>query len=232
MVNPLTIDFSRVEDIRQHPVGIFHDNLRTPRDSDGKVLTPKQIRARARRRAARLEKVVMTEQEQNILYRKPVEEWDLDELARGRPKNAQGHFKGPKPRWISQIVHEEAMKHYQLAVKSAMRSTTVDALTLLQEVIDDDNVDDKGKPLVPASVKVDVAKFLIEHSIGKPMQRIEQDISVKLQGILGQVMVNPAEIMGPDGDRRMGYDVGHFPGVTMELAEGGSRDDDDEFLPE
>ena len=228
---PVTIDFTDVPEIRQHPLGIRQDPVKRKVDADGKLLTPKQIRARARRRAARLEKSIMTEQEMNVLYRKPIAEWDLDELARGRPKNAQGHFKGPKPQWVTQIVHEEAMELYKSAIRTNMRSTTVSALDLLQEVINDDNVDDKGKPFVPASVKVDVAKFLIEHAIGKPVQHVEGDISVKLQGILGQVMVNPAEIMGPNG-RQMGYDIGHMPGITMELAQGGSRDDDDEFLPE
>lgn len=211
----LTIDFSKEPDIRQHKSGNIQDPLparQPPRTADGKLLTPKQIRARARRRMKRSE--AMSDQEMEYLYKKPIEEWDLDELAHGRPKNEKGHFKGPAPKWINAMVHEEAMAKYTAAVKTSMRSTTVDALTILRELIQDDNVDEKGKPIVPASTKLDAAKFLIEHVIGKPTQRIENDISVKLQGILGQVMVNPADL----SSNKEQFNLGHFPGVTMELA--------------
>lgn len=216
----MTLNFSGVPDYRQHPVGIPQDGLpvrQKPRTADGKLLTPKQIRARARRRLKRNE--VLSTQELEYLYQKPVADWDLDELAHGRPKNAKGHFKGPKPQWITAAVHEEAMEKYTAAVKSSMRATTVDALTLLRELIANDDVDDKGKPIVSASTKLDAAKFLIEHVVGKPTQRIENDVSVKLQGILGQVMVNPSDVGSA-------YTTGHFPGITMQMAQDGDNDDD------
>jgi hypothetical protein len=189
--------------------------------AEGKLLTPKQIRARARRKAKRSD--IMSDQELEYLYRKPLDEWDLDELAKGRPKNSKGHFSGPAPKWVTASVHEEAMAKYTAAVKSSMRATTVDALGLLKELINDDNVDDKGRPFVAASTKLDAAKFLIEHVVGKPTQRIESDVSVKLQGILGQVMVNPADI----NNGQQNYSMGHFPGITMELATAEIEDTDD-----
>jgi hypothetical protein len=226
---PMTINFTSVPDFRQHSSGNLQDQLparQPPRTADGKLLTPKQIRARARRKMARHD--VMTAQEMNYLYEKPVDEWDLDELAMGRPRNRKGHFSGPKPKWINAAVHEEAMQRYTAAVKSEMRGTTVDALSVLKHLINNDEVDDKGKPQVPAGTKLEAAKFLLEHVVGKPTQRIEQDVSVKLQGILGQVMVNPAEIMGS----QQSFMPAHFPGVTMALGEAADNYDDDEFLPE
>lgn len=224
----MTVDFTKSLDMSQHPSGVPQDFLparQVPRTPDGKLLTGKQIRARARRRGKRSE--IMSDQEMEYLYKKPIDEWDLDELAHGRPKNAQGHFRGPAPKWINSVVHEEAMTKYTAAVKTSMRGTTVDALEIIKQIINDDNVDDKGKPFVNASTKLDAAKFLIEHVVGKPTQRIESDVSVKLQGILGQVMVNPSELMGPMGSQQMGYTTAHFPGVTMELAERKDEDDDD-----
>lgn len=223
--SPMTIDFTKAPDLVQHSSGNPQDEDRPnrPLDSRGRLLEPKNIRARARRRMKRNE--VMTQQELDYLYMKPVEEWDLAELAQGRPKNSHGHFKGPKPKFVTAIVHEEAMAKYTAAVKTSMRATTVDALGLLNQLIGSEEVDEKGKPLVPASVKLDAAKFLIEHVIGKPTQRIESDVSVKLQGILGQVMVNPADL----AQSQQNYNLGHLPGFTMELAE--KRDDDDDFDP-
>lgn len=221
----MTLDFSTTADYRQHPTGNVHSTLpgrELPRTADGKLLTDKQIRARARRKLSRNE--IVSDQEMEYLYRKPIDEWDLDELAQGRPKNAKGHFRGPAPKWVSSVVHEEAMTKYTLAVKSSMRATTVDALDILRQIINDDNVDDKGKPFVNASTKLDAAKFLIEHVVGKPTQRIESDVSIKLQGILGQVMVNPSEL---NSNQQMTYNTAHYPGITMELAELREENDDD-----
>lgn len=216
---PMTIDFRNVSDHRQHKSGKVQDVLPTrepPRTAEGKLLTPKQIRARARRKRDRAD--IMSAQELEYLYQKPVDEWDLEELARGRPRTAAGDFRGPKPKWIKAAVHEEAMERYTAAVKSEMSATTVDALEVIKHIINDEQTDDRGKPLVPASTKLEASKFLIEHVIGKPKQRIESDVSVKLQGILGQVMVNPSQALMDPSRGGEGYTLGHFPGVTMELA--------------
>ena len=159
MVQPMTIDFSKVQDLRQHASGRPQDRLPgkvRPRTADGKLLTQKQIRARARRRAKRNE--MMTDQEFDYLYQKPVEEWDLEELARGRPRNSKGSFAGPKPKWITAAVHERAMERYTAAVKTDMRATTVDGLTALRWIIQNNDVDEKGKPVVPPSTKLEAAK--------------------------------------------------------------------------
>lgn len=231
MAAVLTINFSKTEDIRQHKSGKSHDVLPTrerPRTADGKLLTPKQIRARMRRRGNRAD--IMSEQELEYLYKKPVDEWDLEELAHGRPKSANGQFTGPKPKWINAAIHEAAMERYTTAVKSDMNATTVDALETLRHLLNNDEVDDKGKPIVPASVKLDASKFLIEHVVGKPKQRIESDVSIKLQGILGQVMVNPSQALMDPSLGGEGYTMGHFPGITMEMAPAITEDYDESEL--
>lgn len=148
-------------------------------------MNPKQIRARARRagkiHAAELER----------LY-KPIEEWDEEELARGRPRAKDGSFKGRAPEWITREMHEAAMARFKGIVEGKMRGETVTALTLIHKILTDDEVDEKGKPVVPASTKLDAAKFLIEHAVGKPTQRQEMDISVRLQGLLAAATVGPA----------------------------------------
>lgn len=213
----VTADFRTTPDIRQRSSGNPQDSLEDrarPRTADGKLLTPKQIRARARRKVKRRE--VMTDQEFEHLYEKPVDEWDMEELAKGRPRNSAGGFSGPRPKWVTAAVHERAMERYTAAVKTDMRATTVDALDAIRWIIQNEDVDDKGKPIVPAGTKLEASKFLIEHVVGKPTQRIESDVSVKLQGILGQVMVNPNDLIG--GTPNQGYHVAHYPGLTIPLA--------------
>lgn len=146
----------------------------------------KQIRQRARRKAK------IASDEIALLYGDhPIEEWDMEELARGRPRAKDGTFKGRAPSFLDRSVHEQIVRRFETVVKSEMNNHTVDALKVVQAILTDESEDEKGRPKVSAGTKLDAAKFLIEHVIGKPKQRTETDISVKLQGILGHAMVNP-----------------------------------------
>lgn len=156
------------------------------------TMSPKQIRARANRTGG-LDSV--TEREQAILRGKPMEEWDLEELAKGRPKNKNGQFAGAPPKWITRETHEKSLEMFKKAIRMDMQSHTIRALEVIAEVMENDETDDKGKPHVSAGTKVDVAKFLIEHLMGKPTQPIQNDISIRLQGILGASLVMPGELM-------------------------------------
>ena len=229
MASIMTINFIRVPDHRQHASGKLQDRLAArepPKTAEGLVLNAKQIRARARRKMKRAD--ILTAQEMEYMYRKPIEEWDLEELAHGRPRNSKGSFSGPKPRWINAEIHEEAMERYTAAVKSDMNATTVDALDTIRHLLNNEEVDQRGRPVVPSSVKLEASKFLIEHVVGKPKQHLLSDVSIKLQGILGQVMANPAQVLLDQSQGGEGYTMGHFPGVTMPLAALTAGEDDDE----
>lgn len=147
-----------------------------------KSMSKKQIRARARRGAK------LQEDEIALLY-KPLEEWDDEELARGRPRAKDGSFKGATPSYISRRLHEEIMRRFQEIVKGGMNAHTVKALEVLGQILENDDLDEKGRPMIPAGVKLDCSKFLIEHVVGKPTQRQEVDISVRLQAILATATV-------------------------------------------
>jgi hypothetical protein len=204
-----TIDFTYVEEVVQKP-SVFNRDKVKPRTAEGKLLTPKQIRARARRKRKRGDH--MSKQELDFLYRKPIEQWDFEELAQGRPRDTNGRFSGPKPNWVDRAVHEQAMTMYIERVRTGMRGATVKAVDVLLHLLENNDEDDKGRPIVAASTKTDIAKFLLEHTVGKPTQRVENDVSIKLQGILAQVLVNPGERATTK------YVPAHLPGVTMELA--------------
>jgi hypothetical protein len=156
-----------------------------------KKMTPKQIRARARRRGG-MDQLSATEQK--AMLGKHIEEWDLEELARGRPRDKNGHFTGVAPKWITREMHEKSIELFKTMIRTDMQSHTVLAMDTIKELLQSEEVDDKGKPTVPAGVKADLSKFLIEHLIGKPTQPIEGDINLKLQGILGAVLVQPEQL--------------------------------------
>lgn len=145
----------------------------------------KQLRARARRKQA---KGKSPKVELEMLY-KPIEEWDMEELARGRPRTVAGDFRGRPPTWCSQGLYEQAMDRFKQVVRENIQNEATGAIDVIHWLMNCQEHDHKGKPIVPPSVKLDCAKWLTEHIIGKPTQRIEADISVKLQAVLAQAMV-------------------------------------------
>jgi len=227
------IDFRSTPDLFGTPSGVIPPETRglmfkawgggylnKPRDANGAVLSDAQIRSRKKRAQKKLDKIGLTPKEFYAKYEKPVEEWDLEELARGVPRNKHGHWAGvQKPRSVPQEVHEHALNVFARVVKTRMNVSSIDALEALGEILKSNEVDEKGKPLVSPSTKADVAKYLLDHTVGKPKQTVETDISVKLQGILGVVIGNPNEEFSPESSAPhiSPYTVGHLPGVTMPL---------------
>lgn len=180
----MAVDFRAVDDDRD-PLPI------RPIRNKGfaRVTSRKQMRARARRNR----KQAGMSEEFRKLY-KPIEKWDADELARGRPRAKDGTFGGRAPRWLTREVHEESMTRFRQVIRDGMNENTNTALTTIRWILSCDEVDEKGKPVVSPSTKLDAAKFLVEHVLGKPKQHIETDISVKLQGILASSIITPGTL--------------------------------------
>lgn len=198
-----------------------------PRNSKGKLLTGKQVRSRARRVLSKGKK--LDEETFEAWSGKPIDEWDLEELARGRPRNAAGDFRGAPPQYMPRAVVERIAERFKTVVKGEMNQNAVTALGVVNQLISNEDYDDKGKPLVPASVKLDAAKWLIEHTIGKAVQPTQTDISVKLMGVLGAAMVNPTlDESHPDMlALPPGYSMAHM-GSRGEVLEATVVEDDDD----
>lgn len=198
-----------------------------PRNSKGQLLTGKQVRSRARRTMKKGKR--LSDEDFEAWAGKPIDDWDLEELARGRPRDAGGGFRGMPPKYMPRAVHERIAERFKALVKDQMNQNAVQALGVVSNLIASEDVDDKGKPIVPASVKLDASKWLVEHVIGKPKQETTTDISVKLQGILGAVMVQPTlDDAHPDmAALPRGYTPGHV-GTRGEAIDVDSWYDDEE----
>jgi hypothetical protein len=140
------------------------------------------------RRQARKRDLVISE-----LYDKPLDDWDEEELARGRPRASDGTFSGRPPRYVPRELHEEAVRRFQEHAQAELRGIVPKALETISSIVMDDRVDDKGRPVTPRAVQLQAAQWIVEHLVGKPKVRLEADISVRLQGILAEVMVSPEE---------------------------------------
>lgn len=117
-----------------------------------------------------------------LLGGKPIEEWDLDELAKGRPRSSDGTFKGREPTWITPQLKEEAQNRFREWARSELSRGSIKALATIMELISEGESE---------RTRLDASKFTLEYVIGKPTQEIKADIGIQIQSLLAGVMVNP-----------------------------------------
>lgn len=189
-----------------------------PKGADGALAAErrrqKALRAKARRAEGDKKRAILMQR------MKPVREWDIEELARGQLKNKNGHFGGSKPLWITREVHEAAMAEFKRRAASDARALVPLALDRIKDLMTDEEVDERGRPVVPRGVQADLAKWAVEHLLGKPTQRQEIDVSVRLQSILGAAMVVPDRLESGRKDAVV-------PAIEVESAWTGDEEDVD-----
>lgn len=127
----------------------------------------------------------------DLLYKKPVSEWDLEELARGRPRAKNGTFQGGKPRWVSPKIAEEAKRRLKEETMGQLSEHVGFALRVVKDLMTNTDLGEDGYPIVDNRLKLDAAKFVVEHVIGKPRQRVDVEAGDTLQEMLANVLVNP-----------------------------------------
>lgn len=150
---------------------------------------PRAARRRLRSRAERLDEEVHKDIE--IVYKKPIEDWDWEELSRGRPRGANGKFDGRKPSWITPAITAEARRRMRTFTEGELMVHASAAIDVLKEIMTDQTQDDFGKPVVPASVRVDAAKYVLNHVIGTPTARVEVSETNPIADLMADVLVNP-----------------------------------------
>jgi hypothetical protein len=145
-----------------------------------------------------------------MLY-KPIEEWDMEELARGRPRNRSGNFTGPQPAWLTPLIIKKAKERLRVLTRDEIAVFSSDATRVMHKLMMSEDLDDDGKPLVSASVKLQAATYLLDQTIGKPTNQVEVTGNVQLEHLMATILVNP------DGGQS-------HPVIDAEVAE----EDDDE----
>jgi len=142
------------------------------RDDSQLSRDPRSIRARIRRKTSKLDTDIdMLLETQGY---KPVAEWSLDELARGKPKDpVTGRYKTGMPAWITPRIQQEVKKRFREETLKGLAKYTTAALKVLGELLVSEETDHTGKPIVSAKDRIDIAKFIVEHTIGKPPAKIE-----------------------------------------------------------
>lgn len=144
-----------------------------PNDESKLSRDPKQVRVRLRRAARKLTRPLdQIERDIAMIYR-PVDEWDVEELSRGRPRGDDGSFRGPVPTWCTPIVQREAKKRLLDETFGKMVGHVDLAIKVLGKLMMSEELDDKGRPIVDPRTQLAAATFVIEHILGKPKAVIE-----------------------------------------------------------
>jgi len=142
-----------------------------PADESKLSREPAQVRRRLRRKHEKFSTDL--DIYQDVAYGKRIEEWDLEELARGRPRASNGKFNGKSPAWITPAVQREAKRRLLEHTFGKLAGHVDQAITAMGNLLVSEEVDDKGRPLVDARTKFAAAAFIIEHMLGKPKALIE-----------------------------------------------------------
>jgi hypothetical protein len=141
---------------------------------------PTAIRQRLRRRAQPLAEDV----EMLADAVKPVEEWDLEELARGKPRDKDGHFRGRPPKWITPALRSEAARRLKVEAQALLSGHIADAVKVIADLMMN-SPDDK--------TRLDCAKFIIEHTVGKATAAVQVDLGGGVRELLAGAVVTRAE---------------------------------------
>lgn len=160
-----------------------------PRLPDGEKSTrPRAVRRRLRK-PGRTEEEIREDVE--ALYKKPVEEWDWEELSRGMPRGPDNKFAGRRPTWITPAIQAEAKRRMRIMTEDQLMVHADAAIKTLRELMEDLEVDDHGRPVVPSAVKLQAAQYVLNHVIGTPKARVEVEAHNPLADLMGSVLVNP-----------------------------------------
>lgn len=161
--------------------------MASPKDRSTLSTKPSQIRNRLRRRTAAFNQELELYEEHG--YGKKIEDWDVEELARGRPRASDGSFRGKNPSWITPMVAREAKRRLMEHTFGEMTAHIDLAIKTVVNLMTSKAVDDWGKPIVDARTKLDCAKFIIEHVLGKPKALVEVSATDVVQQYLAASIV-------------------------------------------
>lgn len=157
------------------------------RDPSKLSTNPKQIRTRMRRRGVKMDEDIRLYMEH--AYHKPIEEWDLEELARGRVRDKNGEFRGRAPSWVTPEIMKEAKRRLLLETYGKLAGHIDQAVLTMGNLLVSEDTDDNGKPLVDARTKFAAAAFIIEHTIGKPKAVIEHTADENVRGAIAAAII-------------------------------------------
>jgi len=164
----------RKNDNERRPHKHHKDNLKCEYSDD-----PKHIRSRIRRNAGDMNAM---QRDVEMLYGRPVEEWDFEELQHGCPRKPNGNWPTKKPQWITPIIMAEAQRRLRMMSQAELGLYAGQAIRCLAELMEQTK---------SPQTRFSAAQYILNHIIGMPKAHVEHSGSVELRTLLAECIVNP-----------------------------------------
>lgn len=152
-----------------------------PNKKTGYSVQPSAVKKRLRKASQNYEEKL---KDVALLIPKPVDEWDFEELQRGRIKDEDGKFRrGRTPTWINPLIMAEAAKRLKTLGHRELGRFTGDAIRVMIELMESSRMD---------LVRFNAAKYVLDQILGQPTQRVEvEQTESEVKRMLAAVMINP-----------------------------------------
>lgn len=159
---------------------VDEDGLTTKISKETRRLStrPSAIRRRIRKNGNRAAEDIALYIE--LQYKKPVEEWTIEELRHGRPRHPTGGWKGPRPAWITPVIQAEVRRRLRDETLESLMESSGAAVKVL--------VDFLKNPEEPA-LRFRAAALILEYTIGAPEKQVTINGNIQLQSMLASALV-------------------------------------------
>jgi len=141
---------------------------------------PRAIRQRIRRNGGRTAEDIALLHEIAYGSVKPVTEWTLEELQKGRPRHPTAGWRGPRPRWITPIVQAEVRRRLREETIQNLVGHTGAAIKVLAEFLKNEE---------EPHLRFRAAQLILEYAAGAPDKNIHVTGNVQLQSMLASALV-------------------------------------------
>lgn len=141
---------------------------------------------------------------QDVVIGKRIEDWTLEELARGRPYVDGKPMLGPTPKWMSPQVQMEVKRRLLDEIYGMLGEHLHLSVKVMADLLKSEELDDKGRPIVDPKTKFAAASFIIEHFTGKPKALVDIKVETAPQNAIAAAIVlddgQPQDNMVVDGE--------------------------------
>ena len=141
---------------------------------------PASIRQRIRRNGGRTSEDIALLHEVQYGEIKPVSEWTLEEIQRGRPRHPEHGWRGPRPKWITPIIQAEVRKRLREETIGELIGHSGAAIKVLAKFLEQDE---------EPHLKFKAAQLIIEYAAGAPDKQVHITGNVQLQTMLAGALV-------------------------------------------
>jgi hypothetical protein len=125
-----------------------------------------------------------------VMYNEiPLDDWDDDELIKGKRKDRDGKFRGRPPKLVPSNLHRELTRRRFSRAYDLLTDSLVDAAQMLRSIVNDPETD--------AGDRIRAAEVIFDRILGRPKEQVaidfQSDGGSRFQQLLMKAIVGTEE---------------------------------------